>query len=149
MTASSRSFGSAPVNFATTFAVSNGRILLAMLPLILYPRVAHDRPRISRRFVRVNENDGVGALRSADFVFVGPASVVRSHFAFEQIGLLRVCGRIVDEHDQRFAVRIEAFVIVPPIFGRDDAVADEDQIGADRVGRLLRLIGADEFIHVL
>ena len=38
-------------------------------------------------------------------------------------------GRVVDEHEDRLALHIDALVVIPAVFRRDDAVADEDDVG--------------------
>ena len=38
-------------------------------------------------------------------------------------------GGIVDQHDDRLALDVDALEVVPVVFGRDDAVADEDHVG--------------------
>jgi len=45
--------------------------------------------------------------------------------------------RIVDEHHQRLTLDVKALVVVPVVLGRDDPVADEDELGVVE-GRVFR-----------
>ena len=38
-------------------------------------------------------------------------------------------GRIVDEHHDRLAPDVHVLVVIPPVLRRDDAVADENNVG--------------------
>ena len=74
------------------------------------------------------------ALRG-DFVFVGPAPVVGHRFSLEhflvELGrIFRIRDRrIADQHENGFAANIDIFEIVPAVFRRNYAVADEHEIG--------------------
>ena len=94
----------------------------------------------------MNQDDAVSAFRRADLVLVGPPSVICARLSFEEIRFLRVRRRIIDEHHQRLAVRIETFVVIPSILGRDDTMTDEDHVGVDRARCRLRLIGGNKIV---
>ena len=49
--------------------------------------------------------------------------------------------RIVDEHDHRLALEIDALEVVPVVLGRDDAVADEDEVGVLDAGAVGDVLG--------
>ena len=110
-------------------------------------RVAHDLPGIARHIFSVDENHADCAFARGFFVFVSPAAVVGERFAFEKFRI--VGGRLVHQHEQHFAVNVDALVVVPAIFGGFDAVADVDDIGIDVGLRLLGLIVGDIFIKRL
>ncbi len=82
-----------------------------------------DAEWITGRTSLVDDQHACGALHRADLVLVRPASVVRHRAAAEDV----VARRIVHEHDERLAFHVDALVVVPVVFRRDDAVADEDQ----------------------
>ena len=76
----------------------------------------------------VDDEHGGGAHLRANLVLVGPAAVVGHRLAAER---LRIVGHrgIVDEHHQRLALDVDALVVVPFVFGRDDPIADKHEIG--------------------
>ena len=63
-------------------------------------------------------------------------------FGVELVGV-RWIGhrRIVDQHDQRLALDVDVLVVVPVVLGRDDAVADEDQLGIGDARRRRDVLG--------
>ena len=70
----------------------------------------------------MNENRAHRAFARGLFVFIGPASVVGKRFPLKEIHI--VGGRLVDQHQQNFAAHVDAFVVVPFIFGSFDPIAD-------------------------
>ena len=70
-----------------------------------------------------------------NLIFVRPAPVIghcptAEHTVVEATLVVRIGDRrIVDQHDERLATDVDALVIVPAILGRNDAVADEHQLG--------------------
>ena len=70
-----------------------------------------------------------------DFIFVCPTAVIGhcfplKHFLVQLRWIFRTRNRrIVDQHQDRFAVDIDIFVIIPPVFGCDDTVTDKYDIG--------------------
>ncbi len=76
------------------------------------------------------------------FELVGPPSVIRHGLAAECLGVkFRGVGwvghgRIIDEHNDHFALDVHAFKIVPLKFRRLNAVAHENHIGV--YGRRIR-----------
>ena len=104
-----------------------------------------DVERIARAVGLVNDDGRGRAQFSRLVVLVSPAAVVRHGAAaedlwIERLGIRRVGNRrVVDEHDDRLALYVDAFVVVPLELGRLHAVADEDDVGVverDGVGHL-------------
>ena len=103
----------------------------------ILPRVAGDEHEvgITRRSGLVNDDSRRRAFRRRDLVFVSPATVISHRVALEHraVELRRIGGiwnrRIVDEHYDRLAAHIDVLVVVPAVLGRDDAVADEHDVG--------------------
>jgi len=93
------------------------------LEIFFRPARFHNLPRIrcGNRFVN-DDRRSRAALRS-DLVFVSPATVIRHRFPLEHflVELRRIVrignGRIVDQHQDRFPANVDAFVIVPAVFG--------------------------------
>ena len=80
--------------------------------------------------LRLVDEDGADrAFARGFFVLVDPAAVVGERLAGEKFRIVR--GRLVDQHEQDFAFDVDAFVVVPVVFGRLDAVADVDDLGVD------------------
>ena len=79
------------------------------------------------------QQDGTGGpATSCFFILVSPTAVVSERFAGEKVRFVSRGRRIVDEHHEDLAPIIGvAFVVVPTLFGRLDAVTDEDEIGVD------------------
>ena len=80
-------------------------------------------------------NDGRGCpLLRCNVIFVGPASVIShgaaaEHFLVQFCRIIRIGNwRIVDQHQKCFSTHIDVFVIIPAVFGRDDAVTDKNDI---------------------
>src|SRR5206468_12116963 len=69
----------------------------------------------------------------------GPAPVIEPRLAREQ---LRVALRVVVHHQENLALEVGAFVVVPLVLGRHDAVADEDHLAPAGAG--LRTLHAGE-----
>ena len=91
--------------------------------------------RVPGRPGLVDDQDAGGALFSSDLVLVRPAAVVGHGATAEcfwiELRWVRGVGhrRIVHQHDERLALDVHAFVVIPVVFGSDNAVADEHQIG--------------------
>ena len=95
----------------------------------------------------MDDQHACGAPHRANLVLVGPAAVVRHRPPAERVRIELARpggighGRIVDQHDERLALHVDALVVVPVEFGCDDAVADEDEVrlvDARGVGDMLR-----------
>ena len=95
----------------------------------------------------VDENHSHCAFARRFFVFVGPAPVVGEGFALEKFRIVR--RRLVHQHEQHFAAHVDAFVVVPVIFRRFNAIADIDNVRIDIGLRLLGLIVGDILIKRL
>ena len=80
----------------------------------------------------MHDDGGRGAKFRRHFIFVSPAPVIGHALAFEhgRIEFGRIVGvgkrGIVDQHHQRLAAQIGAFVVVPAKLRRDNAITDED-----------------------
>ena len=102
--------------------------------VFLGPTRFHDGVGISSGLGLVNDHRSHGAFLRGDFVFVCPATVISHRFSLEHLlvelgGIFRIGNRrIVDQHQDRFALNIDIFVIVPAVLGRDDAIADKNEI---------------------
>ena len=100
------------------------------------PAPPDDLERIAGRPGLVDQDRRGRALLRGDLVLVGPSAVVRhrpalEHRRVELRGILRVGdGRVVHQHQERLAPHVEALVIVPAVFRRHHAVADEDDLRA-------------------
>jgi hypothetical protein len=71
--------------------------------------------------------------------------VVRHGPAAEERLVLRRVARVVHQHDDGLAGDVHVLVVVPAVFGRDDAVADEDEVAVlHRDARLHALRLRDE-----
>ena len=70
----------------------------------------------------MNQYRAYGAFASSFFVLIGPASVIGKCPAIEKLGV--VGWRLIDEHEQDLAFDVRAFVVVPVVFRRLDAIAD-------------------------
>ena len=93
----------------------------------------------------MNENRADSPFARGFFVFVNPAAVVSERLAGEKLRIVR--GRLVDQHEQDFALDVHALVIVPVVFGRFDAIADVDDVGVNLGFGLLRLIVGDVIVE--
>ncbi len=95
----------------------------------------------------MDDQDPGGALHRADLVLVRPSPVIRHRPAAKYL-LIQLAGigrigyrRIVYEHHERLAFHVDTLVVVPVVFRRDNAVADEDKLGfveAGDVGHVFR-----------
>ena len=83
----------------------------------------------------MNEDGRRRALEGGDFVLVGPAAVVGQlvaleHRLVEPRRVVRIGhGGVAREHEDRLAAHVHVLVVVPTVFRRDDAVADEHDVG--------------------
>ena len=110
-------------------------------------RIPHHFPRITRHLCLVDQDHSHRALARGLFILVSPAAVVGEGLALEEFRIVR--RRFIHQHQQNFAVHVQAFVVVPVVFRRFDAVADEDDVGVHiRLG-LLSLVVGDVFIERL
>ena len=105
--------------------------------LFLRVAAAHDAVWIAGRPRFVDDDRRRRALLRRDLVLVRPAPVVGHRAPLEHRRVERgvvgdAHGRIVDEHENRLALHVDALVVVPAVLGRDDAVADEDDAGRCR-----------------
>ena len=115
------------------------------LELLAAPGGLHHLPRIAGRGCRVNDDRSRRPLSRRALVLVGPAAVVETAVAFEQLG---VPVRIVVHHHQDLALEVRPLEIVPLVFGGLDAVAHEHQLGVpDRGGGLLDLARGDVLVR--
>ena len=73
-------------------------------------------------------NDPAAPHLGGDLVLVGPPAVVGHRLAAEHV----VEGRVVDQEQQDLARHVDAREVVPVVFGRDRAVAHEDELPVDR-----------------
>ena len=94
----------------------------------------------------MHENRAGRPLPCGFFELIGPAPVVGENLPEEHGGVDE--PRIVDEHQQHFAVQIRSLVIVPLPFGRADSVSDEHHFAISRNVRLGPLRPGDELIAV-
>ena len=107
----------------------------------LEPRACQGRfdnlPGITCGSVGVNDDRARRPEPRGYLVLVGPAPVIQPALACEQVS---VPVRIAVQHDQHLAGHVLALVIVPVVFRRLDAIADEDQF---RIGqrRTVTLVG--------
>ena len=112
------------------------------------PRRLHDLPAVGRGFVGVNQDGARRTLPRGFLELVRPAAVIGQRRAAKQLRLLGRRRRIVD-HDQRdLPLHVDARVVVPVVFGRDDAVADEDELSGRPHLRLLHAAEADDVLEV-
>ena len=88
----------------------------------------------------MDQDDAGRALAGRFLILVGPAAVIGHRIAVEEAGFGIGIAGVVDQHDHRLALDIDALVIVPAVLRRDDAIADKDQVRAverDLVGGAL------------
>ncbi len=103
------------------------------------PAVAHCR-RI------VDQQHALRALPRGLLDLVGIAAVFGHGVAFEHRGIFRGIARIVRQHHHRLAVNIEIRVVIPRIFRRDDAVADEYHFAVRHIDFRHRALGPNDHI---
>src|SRR3546814_16279064 len=105
-----------------------------------------DVPAIGGGFGVVDDQRGGGALAGRLLIFVCPAAVIGHRAAVElALGLLGLPVGIVDEDDDRLPLHIDPGIVVPALFGRVDAVSDEDDVAVlDRDFRLDAIGGGAE-----
>ena len=89
------------------------------------------------------DDDGARRTLFGGFlIFIGPAAVIGHGLAvegaFERLG--PVIG-VVDQDDRGLARHVHAFIVVPALLGRIDAVADEDQLAVLESGFGILAIG--------
>ena len=108
---------------------------LGDVEVLAAPAPDDDREGIARRTGLVDDERRRGPLGRGDLIFVRPAAVIGhrlplEHRRVELLGMRRVGdGRVVDEHHDRLAADVDPLVVVPAVLRRDDAVADEDDLG--------------------
>ena len=109
--------------------------------------IADDVPSIAGHIGAVNENGADCTLASGFFVFIGPTTVVGKCASLEKFGI--VGARFVHEHEENLALDVDAFVVVPTVFGGFDSIAHENDVGVN-VGRsLLSLVVRNVFVEIL
>ena len=101
----------------------------AQVAVLAGPGVLDDGPGIAGEVGAVDDEGGDGTVAAGFLKLVGPAAVVGEGFAFEE--LFVGGGRLVDDDEDDLALDVDAAVVVPAVFGCDDAVADEDDGGVD------------------
>ena len=126
-------------------AVGHGLARAAVLALgqILGPRVARfdDIPAIGGGFGVVDDQHRRGALPRRFFIFIRPAAIIGHCTAVEfALGFGGLPVGIVDEDDDGLPLHIKARIVVPALFGGDDAVSDKDHIAVLDRGRRLNAI---------
>src|SRR5262249_12112473 len=107
--------------------------------------IADNLPGIARHFAAMNQNGGDSAFTRSFEILVNPAAIKGERAAFEKAGI--VGSRLVDEHQEDLAADINAFVVVPLIFGSFNTVANVNDLGIDIVGGFLRLIVGDVLLE--
>jgi hypothetical protein len=75
------------------------------------------------------------------FVLVAPTAVVRHGLALKHGGVVARVAGVIDEHHHRFALHVEAGVVVPLVFGGCHAVASKYQRRAFDFDRRLFALG--------
>ncbi len=105
-------------------------VLRHEIELLSGPASRDDLPRIARGNGLVDDEGAGRALLGGDLVLVGPAAVVSHGIAAEHL-FGAFDGRVVHQHHQDLVADIDVFVVVPSVLGRDDAVADEDEVRFD------------------
>ncbi len=92
------------------------------------PAVAHDLPAIGCGFGVVDDDRRGRALTGGFLVFIGPPSVVSHGIALEQGRIPGRKTRVVDQDEDRFAPDVHIRVVIPAVFGGNDAVAHEHKL---------------------
>ena len=87
----------------------------------------------------------IAPWRAASSIFIGPAPVVGERLAVEKFGV--VGGRLAGEQHHHFAAHVDALVVVPLVFRRDDAMAHEHGVGIEFDVGLLLEGDADEIVQ--
>ncbi len=109
--------------------------VVAQVHLFTAPGIAHHPPAVAREIGTMNDQNSDRTLARRFLELVRPASVIGHSLRVEEFWILR--RRLVDDHQQHLALDVHALEIVPAIFGRLDAVADENDgridIGAVRL----------------
>src|SRR5207245_5591464 len=123
-----------------------GRSWLIQLALPDRPRAAHDFPGVCRALRRMNHDRAGGTLPSGFLELVGPPPVVREDLAEEYCGVHE--PRIIHQHQQDFAVQVDALVVVPLPLGRANAVANEDDVAGCRDVRFGSFRPCDECVAI-
>ena len=117
------------------FARRRGSPVRGQLEHLVPERRRHHLPRVPGRVRRVDEEHAGGALLRGLQVLVVPAAVPEARLAREE---LRVVLGVVVHDDHDLPADVDVLVVVPLVLGRDDAVADEDDVR--RRQRDLRLL---------
>ncbi len=97
----------------------------AQVAVLAGPAVLDHGPAVAGEVCAVDDEGGDGTVAAGFFKLIGPAAVVGEGFAFEEICIGG--GWFVDDDDDGLALDVDAGVVVPVVFRRDDAVADEDE----------------------
>ena len=104
-------------------------------------RVAHHFPGIAGHLGLVDQHCTHCAFARRFFELVRPAAVISQRTAIKKLGI--VGGRLVHQHQQHLALHVDAFVIVPVVLRRLDAIADKHDVGIDVGDGLLVLVVAN------
>ncbi len=99
-------------------------LVVAQVHLLVAPGISHHAPAVARQIGAVDDQGADRALARRLFELVGPASVIGHDARVEEFRILR--RRLVDDHQQHLAFDVHALEIVPAVFRRLDAIADED-----------------------
>ena len=110
-------------------------------------RVADHVPRIAGQIGAVNNEHAHGSAARGFLVFVGPPAVVGEGRALEETVVVR--GRLIDDDQNNFALYVYAVIVVPLVLWRIDAIADEDDGGAEVGGGLAGLVLGDDLRAVV
>src|ERR1039458_8981885 len=103
-----------------------GFAVAGQVRLLIAPRVMHHLPAVAREVGTVDDQRAERPLAGRFLELVGPAPVIGQGLRVEEFWILR--RRFVDEYQNDLALDVDAFVVVPAVLRRLDAVADEEEI---------------------
>ena len=106
---------------------SAGSAVRQLEALAAAPAVLHHAPVVRGRRFRVDQQYASGALAFGFLEFVRPAAIISQRLAGKAVRIKSSGLRVVDHHDDDLVFDIDALEIVPALFRRRDAVADEHQ----------------------
>ena len=113
------------------------------------PGALHHLPRVGGGLVSVDQDSAGGALARGLLELVGPAAVVGQRGPGEELRLGGGGRRVVDHHQGDLALDVHALVVVPLVFRRDDAMADEHHLAGGGDLRVLHAAERDDVLQVL
>nr|WP_246346788.1 hypothetical protein [Sphingomonas jinjuensis] len=135
---------------ADDLALAHMAVRLVELVLRAGPRRLDDRPGIGGRFGIVDDQRGGGAVLGGVLELVGPAAVPGHRAALERaVARHRLPVGVVDEDDDGLPLHVDAGIIVPALFGRGDAVTDEDDVAVRDVDPGRHAIGAGDHLGLV